>query len=138
MVDCLYSAQLSPIAAFSSVYTGSRSRRGTEISAFVDFCEAAAADATVLDVDTAVEAESVRLRAAGSICIVNGRENARSAARSHREDVRSSSKMKRWLDHFLYVIWSCESGELNEALLEMRIRTLDERGGWKLSFFGCE
>ena len=84
MVDCLYSAQLSPIAAFSSVYTGSRSRRGTEISTFVVFCEVAAADATALAAETDVEAESVRLRAAGSICIINGgrtRDRLREATR---------------------------------------------------------
>lgn len=75
VVDCLYSAQLSPMAAFSSVYTDSRSSRGTEISALVDFCEVDVVEATVLELDVAaaLEADSVRLRAAGSICILGRR-----------------------------------------------------------------
>lgn len=70
VVDCLYSTQFSPIAAFSSVYIDSKSRRGTAMSALVAFCVAGADVVTDLLVGTDEEEESFRLRAAGSICIV--------------------------------------------------------------------
>lgn len=68
---------------------GSRSSRGTDISALEDFCVVepdvaaaalAAAAAAVVD-----EIESVRLREAGSICMAESR--SRSAAQAHSEMV---------------------------------------------------
>ena len=64
----LYSAHLSPMAAFSSVYAGSRSKRGTEGRLRDDLTavdEVVAAALAALD-------ESGRLRAAGSICMIAG------------------------------------------------------------------
>lgn len=69
----LYDAQLSPTTAFNSVYMGSKSSRGTEISAFVVFWVGGGADGTVLTGGIDVEAVvSVPVNAAGSICIVTG------------------------------------------------------------------
>lgn len=91
MVACLYSTQFSPIAAFSSVYIGSKSRRGTAISAFVVFWVAGADAATVLLVGTDEDEESFRLRAAGSICMVVKRSRGQSGeARGLREAERGA------------------------------------------------
>lgn len=70
----LYSAHLSPIVAFKSVYECSRSSRGTEIRALEDLTAAVAFVAALF---AGLEAESVRLRAAGSICMVGGLAGAR-------------------------------------------------------------
>jgi hypothetical protein len=80
---------------------GSRSSRGTEIKAFVDFCVVAPVEVTDFDVATGVEPESVRLRAAGSICIV---VDGALAARSRKKTPTPSSKNKEKAYDILEVI----------------------------------
>lgn len=55
------------MAAFKSVYAGSSSSRGTDIRALEAFTAAEPLGAVPLSV---FEAESLRLKAAGSICMV--------------------------------------------------------------------
>ena len=73
VVACLYSAQLSPIASFNSVYIGSKSKRGTDIRAFVIFGVPDGTGGVGLAAGAGgADVESVApVRAAGSICIVN-------------------------------------------------------------------
>lgn len=98
-VDSLYSAHLSPMAAFKSVYAGSSSRRGTDIKAREPFNEAEPLGIVPLIV---FEAESLRLKAAGSICMaVLGRARRRPKGgnfwhlRLHEEGPKGLSKPGR-------------------------------------------
>lgn len=86
----LYSVQWMLMAAFNSVYTGSRSSRGTEIRAFDAFWVVTGGGATGCLVAEIVDDEVVPVSAAGSICIVlqgqKGTSRARGCAKPE-EDV---------------------------------------------------
>lgn len=113
---------------------GSRSSRGTEIRAFVDFCVVAPVEATDFDDVTGVEAESVRLRAAGSICIV---VEGALAARSQRKTPTPSSKREEEAYDILEVIArnaSPSAMERSMADVEADVRCL--LGTWNQMYGG--
>lgn len=84
------------MAAFNSVYIGSRSSRGTEMRALDAFWVVTGGGTTGCLVAGMVDDEFVPVRAAGSICIVfQGQKGppARGAARSQRRTwIRPSCK----------------------------------------------